>query len=742
MPSASVTRLAALLLVLVAAPAALAQSAVVGGTVTDADSGEPLPGANVTLAPTDTTLGDGEGRAATAEGAFLFPSIAPGRYVLRASSAGYEPALDTLDLAAGDRVERLIALRPDRLGRVVVEAGAAEAIQAGRIQIQAADIASLPGPDPAGDLLQALTFQPGVVALGDRGGQLTVRGGTPVQNLVLVDGVPLFQPFHIVGFYSAIPADVVGVADVWAGGYPARHGGRIASVVDVTTRNGSKRRVGGSMTLAPFLAALRLEGPIVPGDVSVLVSIRESAIERFGDVLGRDFPFQFSDALGKVHAQLNPTTFLTGTVLRTSDVGDLTAASGGTARVGWENEGAAGRFFSISPAFAAAIDVGAFTSVYRSTFEPEVGAPRESETRTFGGHFGYAYYLGPHTVRAGIGGQTFLFDYTFDTNAPPVGENTTETHLFLDADLDLGRGVMVEPGLRVQAFPSQVRTTSVEPRGRVTWAYSETASVSAAAGLYRQEIVGLTDQLDVGEGFIAWAPTLDGRPIPRAVHLLAGWQGQPTRSLRLSAEGYAKSLYNQVLLLTGRGRVLVDGSAVGVDVTAAWRRGPLSLDLVYGLSETTYTDTFRGGGGLPGEPRAPVDYNPPHDRRHRVRAVLRYARGPWALGARAELASGRPYSQVVGAYRELDPGEGYETDPGDTTIILSETPYQALTPAYARLDLSAERRFPLGPAGLVVHGSLVNATNRANVYTFDLFRGERVDQFRIIPSVGLRLELE
>ena len=90
-----------------------------------------------------------------------------------------------------------------------------------------------------GDLAAALLARPSVATLGDRGGQLSVRGGTPTQNLFLVDGIPVFQPFHLLGGYSALPAGVVRSADVYAGGWPARFGGRIASVVDVVGRTGS-----------------------------------------------------------------------------------------------------------------------------------------------------------------------------------------------------------------------------------------------------------------------------------------------------------------------------------------------------------------------------------------------------------------------------------------------------------------------------------------------------------------------
>ncbi|MEM6328474.1 MAG: carboxypeptidase-like regulatory domain-containing protein, partial [Bacteroidota bacterium] len=167
-----------LLLLLALAPLhAVAQTATVAGVVQSAETGEPLPGASVLLSRLGAEADTPRGRATTAEGSFVFTDVTPGRYTIRASFVGYLATTDTLDLQPGDETESILELAEQRLADVVVEAGGErEPIQAGRTALRPADIASLPGPDPSGDLLQALTFQPGVVALGDRGGQLTVRG--------------------------------------------------------------------------------------------------------------------------------------------------------------------------------------------------------------------------------------------------------------------------------------------------------------------------------------------------------------------------------------------------------------------------------------------------------------------------------------------------------------------------------------------------------------------------------------
>ncbi|WP_420456267.1 TonB-dependent receptor [Rubrivirga sp.] len=719
------TRLLFVALVLVAGPTARAQADLFG-VVADAETAGPIVGATVALVDTAGTV---RGQAAGTEGQFVFRGLAPGRYLVRVSAVGYAASSDTLALAEGERRDLAVALAPvtAALGGVDVEAAPAETVrEAGLARLRPADLAALPTADPGGDLAAGLLAQPGVSTVGDRGGQLSVRGGTPTQNLVLIDGIPLFQPFHLLGGYSALPAGVVRSADVYTGGWPARFGGRIASVVDVTGRTGHKRRVGGAATASPVLVGAELELPIVPGDVSLLASVRQSVVERSGEALGIDLPYRFSDAFGKVHARLDATSTLQGTALVSADDGDL-GVNGN--RITTRTEAAGGRFFSISSAFAAAIDVSAYASRFTTTFEP-VGAPRrEAEAQTFGGRFGYVYYVGPHTIRTGIQASSYLFRYAFRPGAA-TRQNTSEGSVFVDADLALGGGVRVEPGLRVQTFPAQARTASVEPRVLVSWAVGRHV-LRAAAGVYRQEIVGLQDQRDVGDVFTAWTTTQPGLPVPTAVHGLAGWEG-PVGPVRLGVEGYAKALSGQTILLDGR-LLSTNGDAYGVEVTAGLRRPGLRVDARYGAQALTYRDATR-------------TYRPPFHRPHRLAVDGRVERGPFALAVAVQLTSGRPYTQVAGAFLdltdELGRGVPAEAAQGAPTVLLAPQAYGARTPPYARLDVSAEWAVRIPGARAVVQAAVLNATDRANVFYYDALRADRVDQLPLLPTLGLRVEVE
>ncbi len=695
------------------------------GVVADAESAGPIIGASVALVDTTGTV---RGRATGSEGEFVYRSLPAGRYGFRVSAVGYESRTDTLVLEAGDRRNIVVELREatSTLEGVAVDADAVPIVrEAGLTRIRAADVRALPSTDPGGDLVAAILASAGVSTAGDRGGQISVRGGTPTQNLVLVDGIPIFQPFHLFGAYSALPAGVVRSADVYSGGWPARFGGRIASVVDVVGRTAHKTKPAGALTLSPFLGGLEVEVPVVPGDLSVLASARQSLVEASADIVGVDLPYRFEDAFAKAHARLDATTTLQATALYARDEGDL-GRTGDELRQ--RTTAVGGQFFSISSEFAAALDISAYWSEFKSEFIPadglESAPPRASSSTVFGGRFGYVYYIGPHTFRTGIQASSYRFLYSFRPGAER-NDNTSEGSFFADAELEFG-ALHIEPGIRLQTFPAQTQPSSVEPRLLLSYARGRSV-FRAAGGVYRQEIVGLTDQRDVGDVFTAWTTTDNALPIPTATHGLVGWEGQVASGLRLGLEGYAKALSGQTILVGGR-LLSTNGDAYGLDVTGSYRRPGLRFEVVYGAASLTYRDVER-------------EYRPPFHRPHRLAVSGRAERGPWAASVAFQLTSGRPVQRVVGTYRDLGVGDDVLTSSGRPIAIYEAEPYAGRTPAYHRLDVSVEWAAQLPYASLVIQAAVVNAYDRANVFYYDAIRDERVDQLPLLPTLGIRLEV-
>ncbi|MFB3131383.1 MAG: hypothetical protein ACE10K_02555, partial [Rhodothermales bacterium] len=582
----------------------------------------------------------------------------------------------------------------------------------------------------------------------------------------MIDGIPVFQPFHIVGFYSAFPADIIAYADVHAGGYGARYGGRISSVINVVARNGNKQRVVGAASLAPFLGTLRVEFPVLPERVSILASVRESVIERLApDVLGQDLPYRFGDRFFKIHAFLSRTSSLSMTVLNTFDEGDVADTEGVPNQLNWRNSAFGGHYIYLPEEFAALAQVRFFVSRLTSSYRP-FGAPeREASARLFGLETGFVYFLGNTEVHLGLFGQTYAFAYDLGVRHSQVKEFVTEGGFYVDVIVQLNEQLRWEPGLRMHSFASR-HQVAFEPRLRLAWRPGGNVSkhvFSAAWGRYHQQIIGLYNARDVTDAFVTWAPSPDDATnVPEATHYLAGWRGQVRPWLSLGLEAYYKNLahlafaeYSEVAN-AGLRIDPVQGDAKGLDFRLEITRPGFFGSISYGLARVSYERQRRQTTFEPVDDGNGVDYvverqtvterfSPPHDRRHQINALAHLARGPYAVSVRWQFGSGLPYTQAEGFYDRIplyEPHEaGFRTHPGTPVLVTDRDLYNERLPAYHRLDLTLERRFTMRGMHATLQAALINVYDRANIFDYDLFARRRVNQLPLIPSLGLNVEI-
>lgn len=760
------------LVLLCGATDAWAQLATVRGRVTDATKGESLPGAAVVLQSLDE--GTQTGTAADDNGYFILGRIAPGRYTLTASFVGFIPRTDTLALDFNDSRSLDLSLAPDEaeLDEVVVESERQAANAqggAGFISIRPSALTRIPAPSVSADLAAYIQTQPGVVTAGDRGGHLFVRGGTPTQNLILLDGIPVFQPFHIVGTFSAFPADIIAYADVHTGGFGARYGGRLSSVIDVATRNGNKQRVAGTGSLAPFLGSVQLEVPLVPDHLSLLASVRESLIERVApDLLGRNLPYRFGDRFVKLHAFLSRTSNVSLTGLDTFDQGDVADTEGRPNNIRWHNRAVGGRFIYLPEEYPIMTRVAFFVTEMDNRYRPFGARQRTSEARSIGGEIGFTYYLGPSIVRFGIFGQThrlaFALEQLDTRRVFDREEFLTEGGLYLDTSVNFRDRLHIEPGLRLHSYPSR-STIKLEPRLRASWrpgGRTGRHTFSAAGGVYHQELVGLYNTRDVTDAFVSWTPSPPNRDVPLSLHAVGGWEGEVIAGLTLGVEGYYKDLAHLAFseyddeLNAGISTSEVRGEAYGLDLHASFVRPSFYSSVGYSLGHVTYETqqvieiplfTSVNGEQIPtGTNRQEVilqQFSPPHDRRHQLNALIQILHGPYAVSLRWQLGSGLPFTRAQGFYNAIamsEPDEDFRTQPGNPTFVRAPNLYDARLPAYHRLDASLSRRFESRWLTFVVQASVLNVYDRKNLFNYDLFADRRVNQLPLIPSLGLLVE--
>lgn len=259
------------LLCLLFFPLALTAQHTVSGTVTDQQSGETLIGATVYESVS------GKGTTTDVNGRYSLTVKSREAY-LRVSFVGYETMYDTVK--AGQGRGRNYALRPSiQLQEVVVTAqrvNSRESAQMSAIEIPVEQIKAVPVLFGEADILKAIQLLPGVQSGNEGTGGMYVRGGGPDENLFLLDGIPLYNVNHLGGFFSAFNADAVKNVTLYKGSFPARFGGRLSSVLDVTTNNGNDKRIHGNASIGFISAKINVEGPVVKERTTFCFSARRT----------------------------------------------------------------------------------------------------------------------------------------------------------------------------------------------------------------------------------------------------------------------------------------------------------------------------------------------------------------------------------------------------------------------------------------------------------------------------------
>jgi len=164
------------------------------------------------------------------------------------------------------------------------------------------------------DVMKFVNNQAGVNSAADGVGGMSIRGGSVDQNLVLMDGVPIYNPNHALGIFSIFNSNVIKSATLYKSGFPARYGSRLSSVLDIWIRDGNKEKISGEVGLSLLAAKVILEGPIQKGKSSFLVSYRRSFLDLYVEQLknsplatdnSADFNYLFEDLNAKINFQLS-----------------------------------------------------------------------------------------------------------------------------------------------------------------------------------------------------------------------------------------------------------------------------------------------------------------------------------------------------------------------------------------------------------------------------------------------------
>ena len=256
--------------------AAGAQSYTISGTVTDKETGETLIGVTVLDRHSNKgTLTDVNGRFSL--------TLKKDSVDLSVSYVGYSPVMERFFLDA-NRTYHFQLFHSIELKEVTVTAERVQDVKSSQMsatEMPIEQIKAIPVLFGEADIVKAIQLLPGVQSGNEGSSGMYVRGGGPDENLYLLDGVVLYNVNHMGGFFSAFNTDAVKNVTLYKGSFPARFGGRLSSVLDVTANNGNNQQLHGNVSIGLISAKLCLEGPIVKEKTTFNISARRTYADLF-----------------------------------------------------------------------------------------------------------------------------------------------------------------------------------------------------------------------------------------------------------------------------------------------------------------------------------------------------------------------------------------------------------------------------------------------------------------------------
>jgi len=750
---------------------------IIRGFLKDKESGQPILFMLVGLE--GTTYG-----ASTDEnGFYALTKIPAGTYTLRINDVAFKEVREVIEVKEGAVLSRNYLLEKSDIILQEVEISSDKTDQKNNVNISVKsirpqDIKRMPSIGGQPDLAQVLTTLPGFVSTGDQGGQIYIRGGSPVQNKVLLDGMIVYNPFHSIGLFSVFDTDIIANADIYTGGFSAQFGGRISSVMDITTRDGNKVATNGRVGINPFGVRAQVDGPLKKlnekgAGISYVLSAKRSYLDKSSVALypyineGEGLPFNYTDLYGKVSfGGSNGSKFN----LFGFSFNDGVTNYQNLANLSWKNNGVGGNFVLLPSTSDVLISGNFARSEYEILLQEENTPDRSSSIGSFNFGLDFKYVIKDDVLRYGVEVVGFSTNYsTFSllnaTEKVQYTQNTSELNAFFDYKINRKKWV-IEPSIRLQYYGT-LSVLSPEPRLGMKYKATERLRLKLATGIYTQNLMATNSDRDVVNlfyGFLAGpenlqstfvTPNLEEKQIRNvlqtAIHYIAGFEFDLTERWNLNVEGYYRDF--RQLTNTNRTKVFEDnaenqdkpesqrkefvvesGWSAGCDIVAKYEDKDYYFWLVYSLGKVRRWDGFNW-------------YAPVFDRRHNINFVGAYKFGKkksYELSVRWNLGSGLPFTQTQGYYQAQGSQGGISLDYLTNNSNLLAVQYGDLNagrlPYYHRLDFNVRKSVKLSnKLNLEVNAGVTNVYNRANVFYIDRITGRRVDQLPILPTIGVDL---
>lgn len=735
-----------------------AQKATIRGNVFD-EKGAPVGFADVYL------VGTSKAANTDLDGFFNIADVPNGNFRLVARLIGYDTAFADVQVKPGGIYYQRLVLKESTttLTEVKVTAQKKEIakteVQVSKLSVTPKEIRSLPSTGGDADIAQYLPVLPGVIFTGDQGGQLYIRGGSPVQNKILLDGMTIYNPFHSIGFYSVFETETIRSVDVYTGGFNAEYGDRISAVVDIKTREGNKKNLAGNVAISPFQTKALIEGPIVKltedggSSLSFLLTGKQSLIDKTSRSLysyaaqdtASGLPFSFRDLYGKLSLVSNNGSKLNAFGFNFTDG----VKYKNIAEVGWNSSGG-GINFTLIPSLSNLIINGKVAfSQYDSKISDADKKERSSGISGYNATLDFTYYGDNNEVKYGIDFNGFTSKFKFPTIAGTefnIDDNNTEVAGFVKYRQKVGT-LVLEPSVRLQYYAS-LNEMQIEPRMGLKWNITDNLRFKAAGGYYTQNLLSTVNERDIVNLFVGFLSSPEQinelnttkrvkSRLQKAYHAIAGFEIDLKDNWTINVEPY----YKDFIQLIGVNRNKTSaaqadfstetGKAYGIDFSSKYQTKHAYLWFTYSYG---FVNRFDGT----------QTYPTIFDRRHNINALVTYSFGKndsWEASMRWNMGSGFPFTQTQAFYDYLNLKDGVSSNPltenGQIGVIYSPTRNGGRLPYYHRLDASVKKTVKFNKrTRLEVTASATNLYDRENIFYFDRVRYSRVNQLPILPTLS------
>ena len=724
--------------------------ATLTGAVKDSASGEPLIGVNVFLE--NTTLG----AATDMNGFFVIPAIPPGTYTVVFQYMGYKSLKKRMRFFPGKSKILHISLKKTvlKLGSVEVTAESQKefdrTVEPGVVTLSPRELQKMPAFIES-DIFRSLQMLPSVKSSGDYNAALYVRGSNPSENLTLLDGIAIYNPYHLFGLFSTFNTDAVKEVNFMVGGFPARYGNRNSSVLNVITKDGNRKFFDAEGDVSLLSSKILIEGPLPRGSFSL--AGRRTYFDQILKLFRVDFPYYFYDLQGKINVDISENHTLTfmgffgNDVLRPKVVEEN---SDDQFDFHWGNRTLGMRWRGILRPNLLIESVGSASrfiiSQYAKSDDGEVRAENSITDLTFKSHLTY-FYGNRHQIETGLEatGLTFRtlvedqFNRFVDIKIVP-----RYAAFYFQDEFHTGKWT-IQSGLRLNGYSRGDRFVP-DPRLSVRYRLNTLFQFKLATGRYTQFLTTFDlEELIHFRLFDVWLP-LDKHQLPiQSDHVVLGMETKLWPEAKISVEGYYKRMKNLLSFYPSnaqedrnRNRLFWsgEGRSYGVELLIKKNIGNWFGWVGYSLS---FTDRR-----FPKIATQKQWFPASFDRRHSLTTSLAI---PLTRSIRFAmnivLGTGNPFTEPIGVVPIIHESGGVSYH------CLVDHKNNARYPLYDRLDISLKWESPKRKGfHIQPYFQIVNALNRKNVFFYyTSFEGlgiprerKAVQGFPIVPTLGVHFD--